>query len=315
MTTPADHTVRIASPRRSATQVMTSNERLRAAASFSPFNIPSCMTVRTSYGNTTDNNPTLAAIAGPMGITILDITMPHRPWLVLDYASTIPEHANIGSYTDDSNRGGIKTMAFQPAPSIATDTDFTRAKGGKFNQPSNSILLATARGSGILIWDCSGRAISPLMGRLNVSDAWSRKTSSNSNRRNHIGMSQSTKDETEDTTHDQSSSRPPLPPPVAESTPVPGSDLKGSGVSISSTSQATSNAVVSSTAILDNLISSNTTGVTLNATKSNSLDSPPTGSNTITSIAWKGSACKIYDILFSLFDPSNNQLFLLNRNL
>lgn len=119
----------------------------------------------------------LAAIAGPTGITVIDASSPQlRPWLVLDY----------GSFTN----GGITTMAFQPCPSsveqqhFSSDSlaeDMTEASSSISNNNSSdrysyneaSILLATARGSGILIWDCSGRVLSPLLGRLNASnDPW-----------------------------------------------------------------------------------------------------------------------------------------------
>ena len=135
-----------------------------------------CMSVRRTgrgKGGDTHRGKSLAAIAGPMGITVVDVASPQlRPWLALDY----------GSFNNDGN-GGITTMAFQPCPSSqgkllnsnsigdekvninTTSSTTTSNIDMNNNSTSNyyhysynesSILLATARGSGILIWDCSG---------------------------------------------------------------------------------------------------------------------------------------------------------------
>ena len=150
---------------------MSTGSRLRAATSFSPYqsnNPPSSMAIRRtgisaggSDGFNTDGTfgKPLAAIAGPLGITIVDVNAPQHPWLVLNYSST--------------------TMAFQPCLSTLqqsmTDAECVNSVsyGNRFSntQSQSPVLLATARGSGILIWDCSGRSLSPLLGRLNASDS------------------------------------------------------------------------------------------------------------------------------------------------
>jgi hypothetical protein len=170
--------------------------RLRAATSipsplqYSPSS--SCMAIRRT-GRTKRNivrgqneTKSLAAIAGPMGITILDMdnSSSHqlRPWLSLDYGGS----------------GGIFTMAFQPCPSSSAslqekqqcsagllagdrvvdirNNNLNNNNNGCYHYSYNnesSILLATARGSGILVWDISGRVLSPLLGLLNASnDSW-----------------------------------------------------------------------------------------------------------------------------------------------
>eukprot|EP00578_Thalassiosira_sp_NH16_P000603 CAMPEP_0181136734 /NCGR_PEP_ID=MMETSP1071-20121207/33329_1 /TAXON_ID=35127 /ORGANISM="Thalassiosira sp., Strain NH16" /LENGTH=199 /DNA_ID=CAMNT_0023223439 /DNA_START=28 /DNA_END=623 /DNA_ORIENTATION=+ len=166
---------------------MADGQRLRAATSFSPYHPPSSMAIRhtgtmAAAGSDSGNSNTsvgrsLTAIAGPMGITIVDAAAPQRPWLVLNYSSSLSDtsaspsrHNNIGG--NRVNAGGISTMAFQPcqstlnlkrhppAPDAGNATDgpsYGGMKGGfSYSQSASSpILLATARGSGILVWDCS----------------------------------------------------------------------------------------------------------------------------------------------------------------
>ncbi|KAL7466238.1 hypothetical protein ACHAXS_006526 [Conticribra weissflogii] len=189
---------------------LTSNQRLRAVSSFSPYNPPTTMAVRLSAGfggihseskegnvGACSPSPSLAAVAGPMGITVMDVATPHRPRLVLNYSSSVRDGANSDegvrgiegkdasynnhvrennayyNYNNNSNNNnggaGIATMAFQPCPSVLEIG--RKGKSRDVPQCSSSILLATARGSNILIWDCSGRALSPLLGRLNAADA------------------------------------------------------------------------------------------------------------------------------------------------
>jgi len=154
---------------------LTGNQRLRAAASFSPNNNPTSMAVRLTGGG---GGASLGAIAVPMGINIVDLTAPQRSLLVLNYSS------GVSGAIPNSNgaiSGGISTMAFQPdqsilqCPSYLSDSKGRSSSGNlrENSQSSSSVLLATARGSGILVWDCSGRALSPLLGRLNAADSWS----------------------------------------------------------------------------------------------------------------------------------------------
>eukprot|EP00984_Skeletonema_dohrnii_P027712 scaffold17342_cov112-Skeletonema_dohrnii-CCMP3373.AAC.5 len=163
-----------ASPKNQQQNVnLTGNQRLRAAASFSPYNNPTSMAVRlTGSGGGTS----IGAIAGPMGINIVDLAAPQRSLLVLDYSSSAGMSGAIPNNNTNIS-GGISTMAFQPDQSILQCpsylSDSNGRSSGNSSQPSSSVLLATARGSGILIWDCSGRALSPLLGRLNAADSWS----------------------------------------------------------------------------------------------------------------------------------------------
>lgn len=155
---------------------LTGNQRLRSAASFSPYNNPTSMAVRPSRCGV----PSLAAVAGPMGINIVDLATPQRSLLVLNYSSS-PSVTGVPSNNGGISVGGITSMAFQPDQSIvqnpnsgASDSNGQRVgvTWREHSQSSSPILLATARGSGILIWDCSGRALSPLLGRLNAADSW-----------------------------------------------------------------------------------------------------------------------------------------------
>ena len=142
--------------------------RLRAATALSPPHgpPPTSMALRATRAAAGARGgvggASLAAFAGPTGIAVVDVAAPQRPCLRLDYSSSTEE--------------GIAAMAFQPC---ADDPDPDRARrprppgatrygGGSSSSP---ILLATARHTGILIWDCSGRALSPLIGRLNASDS------------------------------------------------------------------------------------------------------------------------------------------------
>jgi len=155
--------------------------RLRAAASFAPpsslngshQSSPSCMAVRrrTALNNgTITSGPSLVAIAGPMGITISELNSLSvssssssygglRTWMVLDYSSGYSSHRRSSrSFAPAS--GGISCMSFQPSSTS--------------NDDGGSILLAVARGSGILLYDCSGRALNPLLGRLDA-QVWDSK--------------------------------------------------------------------------------------------------------------------------------------------
>lgn len=276
---------------------MSSNERLRAAASLSPFNTPSCMAIRTSFESSIEHIPTLAAIAGPMGITVVDIMFPQRPWLVLNYASKMHESSdNFSShdgFLDSSIRGDISTMAFQPGPRTYSNNHSERMEEDN-NQLSNSILLATARGNGILIWDCSGRALSPLLGRLNASDAWSGVKPNVSHRKRQTGLSQSAKGDNEDRSQNQLPARPPPLSSTMESAPATVStDRKSSVMSVSSSSsQGTANVVTnygasSSASATETAYAS---GVNANGAISNSTRA--FGGGVVTSLAWKGPSGK-----------------------
>jgi len=129
------------------------------------------------------NTRSLAAVANPMGITIIDTNTPQRSYLTLNY-STSTISTSTSSYMDKSiGNGGITTMAFQPCFTSHQVLNNTTNGTSSYIQSSHTtqhpILLATARGNGILIWDCSGQSLSPLLGRLNALDSWSSKKRKN----------------------------------------------------------------------------------------------------------------------------------------
>jgi hypothetical protein len=69
-------------------------------------------------------------------VALFRMSRPQTPLLILSHASST-----------NSEVGSIKTLAFEP-------------------KSQNALLLAAARGSGVLIWDASGHSLSPLLGRL-----------------------------------------------------------------------------------------------------------------------------------------------------
>jgi len=87
---------------------------------------------------------TAIALSGPHGIAILRSNKPHIPSVVLSHST----HTASGGST------GCGPLAFQPQSDDS-------GGGGR-----STMLLATARGSGVLVWDASGRSLSPLLGRL-----------------------------------------------------------------------------------------------------------------------------------------------------
>lgn len=262
--------------------------RLRGAADLTYQTPSTCMAIRRT-GIVNDKNTinyhgkSLAAIAGPMGITIVDVNAPKLPWLVLNYSTS------SAYYVYGKEMGGISSMSFQPCMSVTEDGTSSSPNDRYSSQP---VLLATARGNGILIWDCSGRALSPLVGRLNASDAW--------------GISGSQRNNTMD---DADDSGPKAQPTSSESqdafksmlSPIP-LERKPSTVSVQSMSS-----FVTSSAATTNL-NSNTinTGPSSGANKTSS-----SRRSVVTSLDWKGpsepvllatcgSSAYIYDLRTSL---------------
>lgn len=80
----------------------------------------------------------VAAIAGPQGVALFQVSRPHTPLVVLSHASS-----------RNSAASSVSALSFQP-------------------HTKDSLLLAAARGNGILIWDASGHCLSPLLGRLSM---------------------------------------------------------------------------------------------------------------------------------------------------
>jgi len=83
-----------------------------------------------------DASSSLGAIAGRNGVALFRMSRPQTPLLILSHASST-----------NSELGSIRTLAFEP-------------------KLQHALLLAAARGSGVLIWDASGHSLSPLLGRL-----------------------------------------------------------------------------------------------------------------------------------------------------
>lgn len=78
----------------------------------------------------------VAAIAGPQGVALFRVSRPHTPLVVLSHASS-----------RNKSVAAVSALSFQP-------------------HTKDSLLLAAARGNGILVWDATGHSLSPLLGRL-----------------------------------------------------------------------------------------------------------------------------------------------------
>lgn len=78
----------------------------------------------------------VAAIAGAQGVALFRISRPHTPLVVLSHASS-------------RKSSTVSALAFQP-------------------HTKDSLLLAAARGNGVIIWDATGHSLSPLLGRLTM---------------------------------------------------------------------------------------------------------------------------------------------------
>lgn len=79
----------------------------------------------------------VAAVAGPNGIALFRVSRPQTPVVVLSHASS-----------KKSLAGTVSSLSFQPQSN------------------DSPLLLAAARGCGVLVWDVSGHSLSPLIGRL-----------------------------------------------------------------------------------------------------------------------------------------------------
>jgi hypothetical protein len=91
----------------------------------------------------------LGAIAGPRGVALFRTSRPHIPLLVFSHATNSSSASN-----------SITSLEFQPS----------NQKASLLSSPSpvGSLVLAAARGSGVLLWDASGHSSNPLLGRLLV---------------------------------------------------------------------------------------------------------------------------------------------------
>ena len=99
-------------------------------------------TARVNAGRKQEHNQrgrggtSVAAIAGPQGVALFRVSRPHTPLVVLSHASST-----------NNSVAAISALSFQP-------------------HTKDTLLLAAARGNGILVWDASGHSLSPLLGRL-----------------------------------------------------------------------------------------------------------------------------------------------------
>jgi hypothetical protein len=134
--------------------------RLRSVAKYKAFH-PQALAcsndiLTTSYKDQLESSldsggpASLGAIAGPRGVALFRLSRPHIPLLIFSHATNYSSSARNNSKTLNS----ISSLAFQPANGNSTSTD------------SNTLYLAAARGSGVLIWDASGHSPNPLLGRL-----------------------------------------------------------------------------------------------------------------------------------------------------
>jgi len=90
----------------------------------------------------------LGAVAGTDGVALFRISQPHRPLLMLSH---------------DAGGGGVVVQSqYQQSSSSVTSLRFQPAVS------TQSLWLASARGSGVLVWDVSGHSLSPLQGRLGL---------------------------------------------------------------------------------------------------------------------------------------------------
>ena len=112
------------------------------------------------HHNSSSSWTSLGALAGSKGVAIFNVAAPHTPLMVLRHTLGPPPRGS-GSYnhTNPMNRHhninnppAISSMAFQSGN----------------NNHSSSLSLAAARGNGILVWDCSGHSISPLVARMGI---------------------------------------------------------------------------------------------------------------------------------------------------
>lgn len=135
--------------------------RLRSVARYQAFypQALACSSTLSSYDDTGANQSTvslkstdaapscLGAIAGPQGVALFRLSRPHVPLLILSHA------------TNATPPNQISSLAFEPK------------SGGK--NYTNSLFLASTRGSGVLIWDASGHSPNPLVGRVGIDHAYS----------------------------------------------------------------------------------------------------------------------------------------------
>ena len=134
--------------------------RLRSVAKYNAFH-PQALAcsndiLTTSYKDSVESSQdfgesaSLGAIAGPRGVALFRMSRPHVPLLIFSHATNYSSQ----SRNNRKSLNSISSLAFQPT------------NGSSSSVNSNSLYLAAARGSGVLIWDASGHSPNPLLGRL-----------------------------------------------------------------------------------------------------------------------------------------------------
>ncbi len=134
--------------------------RLRSVAKYNAFH-PQALAcskdvLTTSYKDHLESSldfggpASLGAIAGPRGVALFRLSRPHIPLLIFSHATNYSVSAKNNRKTLNS----ISSLSFQPTNDNSKSTN------------SNTLYLAAARGSGVLIWDASGHSPNPLLGRL-----------------------------------------------------------------------------------------------------------------------------------------------------
>ena len=156
--------------------------RLRSVAKYNAFH-PQALAcsndiLTTSYKDHLESSmdfggpASLGAIAGPRGVALFRLSKPHIPLLIFSHATNYYHSSSVASSSSSTSgrkgsgssniRNSISSLAFQP-----TNSDKNRKNGvGGSTNNSNTLYLAAARGSGVLIWDASGHSPNPLLGRL-----------------------------------------------------------------------------------------------------------------------------------------------------
>jgi len=147
--------------------------RLRSVAKYNAFH-PQALAcsndiLTTSYESSMDfgGPASLGAIAGPAGVALFRLSRPHIPLLIFSHATN---YYSPSGKKDNQSRNSISSLAFQPN----TTNNFRNSGNGNSKTggsiDSNTLYLAAARGSGVLIWDSSGHSQNPLLGRLLMND-------------------------------------------------------------------------------------------------------------------------------------------------
>ena len=152
-------------------------------------------------GDTSNAITSLGAIAGPRGVALFRLSKPHIPLLIFSHTTS---SSNNNNNTDSSSLGAtattrrknkfasktannsITSLAFQPTISYhhtSYESSVGRRQSGVIKSNNHQTLyLAAARGSGVLIWDASGHSTNPLLGRLLINDLVNNDSTNNSSR-------------------------------------------------------------------------------------------------------------------------------------